>query len=173
MLVLPQIPAEAAEQFACVKKQNGQFRLVESPEDCNPSEFSVVIEIEDEGALSGELCWTNSSGECTLRLRFNKEGTLYSMFGNESCTVEEVTTVKNVYGSGHENGEALTMGLTYTGLNGNGGPAISHEGKVFVLDDPDTGLGLAQQMVSEDEEACDPEPAPCIIEEPYEPVECP
>ena len=172
VLVVPQFQTEgeAAEQYACVKKNNGQFRIVDDPEDCNPSEFSVVIDVDDDSEISAEICWTNAGEDCTLRLKLKSQGTSYSIIGNEICTEETMTLAKNVYGSGfeYEEGE-LRIGLTFTGMHDEAG--VIHEGKVFDVDLV-SGLGLVQYRESDDETECGEDPVPCILQDTYTPAEC-
>jgi hypothetical protein len=173
VLVVPQLQtdSEAAEQYACVKKNNGQFRIVDDPEDCNPSEFSVVIDVDSESEIAAEICWTNPGEDCTLRLKLKSQGTLYSIIGNETCTDDTIMIVKNAYGSGLKNNEGeIKIGLTYTGLNGDAG--ITHEGKIFQMDLV-SGLGLIQYRESNDETECGETPVPCIVEDTYAPIDCP
>jgi len=172
LLVLPQFQTEveAADQYACVKKNNGQFRIVDSPEDCNPSEFSVVIDVAADSEITGELCWTNAAEDCTLKLKFKSQGTSYSLIGNEICNSDTSTTDKHVYGSGYENNDELKIGLTFTGLAGE--THIVHEGKVFAMDLA-SGFSLVQYRESNDPEECGVNPVPCIIQDTYAPIACP
>ena len=171
LLVLPQLQTEgeAADQYACVKKNKGQFRIVDNPEDCNPAEFSVVIEIDDGSGMMGEICWTNPGEDCTLKLKFKSQGALYSFIGNETCSEDSMTIVKHAYGSGYENNNELRIGLTYTGLDGVSG--ITHEGNIFDMS-LDSGLGLVQYRESNDQTECGENPVPCIIQDTYTPIEC-
>jgi hypothetical protein len=170
LLIAPRLQTEAVadDQYACVKKNNGQFRLVDDPEDCRPSEFSVLFDVKDDDELNGEMCWENSSGECTMRLQFSGHGSLYSFTGKEVCT-NDTTTEKHLYGSGSTNSDQtqLNIGLTFTGIMGT---SISHDGAVFVMD-LDEGFGLRQLRESNDSEECDGDP-PCIVEDEYTPVDC-
>lgn len=171
-LVLPQLQAEGetAEQHACVKQNNGQFRMVYNPEDCNPAEYSLVIDVDDDSEIMGEICWTNPSEDCTLKLKFKSQGTSYSLVGNEICNDGVITIVHHAYGSGYKNDDnELSIGLTYTGLNG--GSDIIHEGKVFDMD-LDEGLALVLYRESNDQTECGEEPVPCIIQDLYTPLEC-
>lgn len=174
LLIIPQFQTdvEAADQYACVKKKNGQFRLVLDPADCRPSEYSVEFEVNDESEIEGEMCWTNAAGDCTLHLKFESDGTLYSLIGSEMCTVAEVTVEKHAYGSGRSNvdGTVLNIGLTYTGLNGDTG--VFHEGRVFAMDLTD-GFGLVKHRESNSEDECGLGLAPCVIVDEYTPIPCP
>jgi hypothetical protein len=171
-LVLPQLQTEGetVEQYACVKKNHGQYRIVDNPEDCNPSEYSIVIDVDSDSELKGEICWTNSGEDCVLKLKFRSLGTSYSLIGNEICNDGIMTTVKHVYGSGYENNDnELSIGVTYTGLHDDAG--IFHEGKVFVMD-LDEGFALVKHRESSDLTECGEDPVPCIIQDIYTPVEC-
>lgn len=162
-------------QYACVKLKNGQFRLVDNPEECNPSEFLVIIDVNEDSQLNGEMCWLNSSGDCTLTLRFKRQGSSYSLTGNEICNENDVTILKHVYGSGYENNDELKIGLTYTGINRGTeriNPGIIHEGSVLAMDLA-SGFGLVRYRESNYENECADNPVPCVVQESYTPIECP
>lgn len=159
LLVIPQLQTdvEAEEQYACVKKQNGQFRLVDDPADCRPSEYSWEFEIKDNAGNKGEICWTNAAEDCILKLKFNSDDTLFSFFGSEICDGDPIIE-SYVYGSGfrNEGSDAVKIGLTFN----KGGELLM--GRVFIMD-LNNGLGL-----------CDVASVsfPCIEEDTYTVLDC-
>ncbi len=149
LLIMPhyQTYADVIEKYACVKKNNGQFRLVDDPSDCNPSEkneYSIELEVKEDGDLETEMCWTNmNDAGCTLQLSVMSAGRLVSFFGSEVCDSGEE---KHIYGSGSvDDTEKLNIGLTFT-TDG------SHEGMVFVMD-----LGATEF------DLCTPNSDPCEV----------
>lgn len=130
LLVMPQfqanVEADDEDMYACVKHNNGQFRLVDDPGDCNPSEYYIEYEINDDDELEVDICFTNDA-DCILKLNLDSDDSLFSVVGIETCPVDDSSVERNVYGSGFTNADGLQIGLTFTG---NG----SHDGAVFLLD---------------------------------------
>lgn len=140
LLVMPQfqadVQADDEDMYACVKKNNGQFRLVDDPEECNPSEYYIEYEIDGD-ELEVDICFTNNG--CTLNLHLDTDDGLFSVIGSEICTDGQDIVQRHVYGSGFSIAEELfRIGLTFTGTE-------SHEGKVFLLD---LGNGLCDTDIT-------------------------